>query len=66
MDYVRRCGKIGKFRMIKSAKSYVAMRRFEKEGRLKVGLKLLLSAVYRLFFGEIRSDVFKYDLRYRK
>ena len=66
MDYARRCGKFGKFRIIKNAKSYVAMRRFEKEGRLKVGFKLFLSALYRLFFGEIRSDVFKYNLRYRK
>ncbi|MBI2558788.1 glycosyltransferase [Candidatus Woesearchaeota archaeon] len=66
MDYVKRCSKHGKFRILKSAKSYVAMRRFEKEGRLKVGLKLLLSGLHRLLFGEIRSDVFKYDLRYRK
>ncbi len=66
MNYVKRCSKFGKFRIIKSAKSYVAMRRFEKEGRFKVGLKLLLSALHRLFFGEIRSDVFKYNLRYRK
>ncbi|MBI2653119.1 glycosyltransferase [Candidatus Woesearchaeota archaeon] len=66
MDYVKRCGKHGKFRIIKSAKSYVAMRRFENEGRLKVGLKLLLSALYRIFFGEIRSDIFKYNLRYRR
>jgi len=66
MDYARRCGKHGKFGIIKSAKSYVAMRRFEKEGRLKVGLKLLLSAIYRLIFGEIRNDIFKYDLRYKK
>jgi len=66
MDYVRRCGKHGKFRILKTAKSYVAMRRFEKEGRFNVGFKLFLSALYRLFFGEIRSDVFKYNLRYRK
>lgn len=66
MDFVRRCGKIGKFRILKSAKSYVAMRRFEEEGRLNVGLKLLLSAIYRIFFGEIRSDIFKYKMRYRK
>ncbi|MEK6984278.1 MAG: glycosyltransferase [Nanoarchaeota archaeon] len=66
MDYVRRCGKYGKFRLIKSARSYIAMRRFEREGRLIVGLKLILSAFYRLFFGEIRSDVFKYNLKYRK
>ena len=66
MDYVRRCSKYGRFRIIENAKSYVAMRRFEKEGRFKVALKLLLSAFYRIFFGEIRSDVFKYNLRYRK
>ena len=66
MDYVKRCSKFGRFRILKNAKSYISMRRFEKEGRLKVGFKLFLSALHRLFFGEIRSDVFKYDLRYRK
>ena len=66
MDFVKRCGKYGKFRILKSARSYVAMRRFEEEGRFKVGIKLLLSAIYRIFFGEIRSDIFKYNLRYRR
>ena len=66
MDYVKRCSRHGKFRILKSVRAYVSMRRFEKEGRLKVGFKLLLSAVHRLFFGEIRSNIFKYNLRYRK
>src|SRR3989338_940044 len=66
MDYVKKCSRYGKFRILRTAKSYVSMRRFEKEGRFKVGLKLFLSALYRLFFGEIRSDVFKYNLRYKK
>lgn len=66
MDYVKRCSKFGSFRMLKSARAYISMRRFEEEGRFKVGFKLLLSAFYRIIFGEIRSDVFKYDLRYRK
>ena len=66
MDYVKKCSRYGKFRILRTAKSYVSMRRFEKEGRFKVGLKLFLSALYRLFYGEIRSDVFKYNLRYRK
>lgn len=66
MDYVRRAGKHHKFRIIKNSKLIYSMRRYNKEGRFKVGLKLFLSALYRLFFGEIRSDVFKYDLRYRK
>ena len=66
MDYVKRCGKHGKFRISKTAKSYISMRRFEKEGRFNVGFRLFLSAFYRLFLGEIRSDVFKYNLRYKK
>ncbi|MBI2650149.1 glycosyltransferase [Candidatus Woesearchaeota archaeon] len=66
MDYVRRAGKYGKFRIIKNSKLVYSMRRYDKEGRFRVGLKLLLSAIYRLFFGEIRSDVFNYNLRYRK
>ena len=66
MDYVRRAGKHGKFRIIKNSKLIYSMRRYDKEGRLMVGFKLFLSAIYRLFFGEIRSDIFKYKLRYRK
>lgn len=66
MDYVRRAGRHGKFRIIKNSRLIYSMRRYAKEGRFMVGLKLFLSAIYRLFFGEIRSDVFKYDLRYRK
>ena len=66
MDYVKRCGKIEKFRILSKPKLYVAMRRFERDGRLKVAFKLFLSALHRLFFGEIRSDVFKYNLKYRK
>lgn len=66
MDYVRRCGKFGKFGILKCSKAYVSTRRFENEGRLRLGFKLLLSAIYRILFGEIRSDVFKYDLKRRK
>ena len=66
MNYVKRCSKFGKFGILKSAMAYVSVRRFEKEGRFKVGFKLLLSGIYRIFFGEIRSDVFKYNLRYRR
>jgi len=60
MDYAKRAAKIGKFRILKSVKTYTSVRRFEENGRLKVGLKLLLSVVYRIIFGEIRSDIFKY------
>ena len=66
MDYVKRCGKKGKFRILRSPRLYVAMRRFDTEGRIKVGFKLLMSALHRIFLGEIRTNVFKYDLKYRK
>ena len=66
MDYVKRANKKGKFRMIKNSKIIFSMRRYDKEGRFKVGFKLLLSAFYRIFFGEIRNDIFKYKLKYRK
>ena len=66
MDYVRRAGKFGKFRIIKNSKVVFSMRRFENKGRLKVGLILFLSALHRLIFGEIRTNIFKYDLNYKK
>lgn len=66
MDYAKRCGKIGRFRVLKNSKVIYSMRRYDKEGRFKVAFKLFLSALYRIFFGEIRSDVFKYNLRDRK
>ena len=66
LDYVQRCGKQGRFRFIKCIKVYFSMRRFEDEGRLKVGIRHFLSASYRILFGQIRSNMFKYNLRYRK
>jgi len=65
MDYAKRCSKLGKFGVLKT-KAYVSTRRFENDGRFKVAFKLLSSAIYRIFFGEIRSNIFRYDLRYRK
>ena len=66
MDYVRRCGKLGKFRMLKNSKVIFSMRRFENDGRFKTGMKLLLSILYRLFFGEIRANIFNYKSRVKR
>ena len=60
MDYVKRASKYGRFGILKSVRVFTSVRRFEREGRLNLGLKLLLSAVYRMIFGEIKSDTFKY------
>lgn len=66
MDYVNRAGKYGRFGIIKRPRVMYSMRRYDREGRFKIALKLLLSEIYRIFFGEIRKDVFKYNLRCRK
>lgn len=66
MDYVKRVGKCGKFGILKSVKAYTSVRRFEKEGRLNLGVKLLLSAVYRIIFGEINTGIFRYGFRHKK
>ena len=65
MDYVNRAGKLGKFRILIKPKLIFSMRRYEKAG-MKTGCNLLLSVFYRAFFGEIRKDVFKYNLKNRK
>ena len=66
LDYLQRCGKSGKFRIIKNVRAYFSMRRFDNEGRLKVVIRHILSATYRVLFGQVRTDIFKYSLRYKK
>lgn len=59
-DYVNRSKKITRFRMLKSKKILCSVRRFDKEGHVMTGIKYVLCPIYRILFGEIRSDVFKY------
>ena len=66
LDYVNRCSKHGKFRTIKSEKVSLSMRRFDHEGKLKVAFRHIASASYRIAFGQIRKDIFKYNLNYKK
>lgn len=66
LDYVNRCSKHGKFRIIKSEKVSLSMRRFDHEGKLKVAFRHIASALYRIVFGQIRNDIFKYNLNYKK
>jgi hypothetical protein len=58
-DYVNRARKYGKYGMINQS-VLVSPRRFEKEGRFKMGLKYMMVFFYRIFFGEIKTDIFKY------
>lgn len=64
-EYVKRCGKAGKFRILKSSKACFSMRRY-KNGRLKTGLGLIAWELHRIFFGEIKTDIFQYRWDYKK
>lgn len=61
-DYVNRISKKGRFRMLKSKKIHTSVRRFEKDGHLKTGIKYLAVPLYRGIFGEIKTDIFNYQL----
>lgn len=66
MDYAKRASKYGKFKILSGIKVYTSVRRFDEEGRLALTLKLFLSAAYRIIFGEIKTNIFKYGFRYKK
>ena len=66
MDYVNRAAKFGKFRNLRNTIIKFSMRRFDKEGRIKTGLKIFGAALHRIFVGEIRTDLFRYNMRYKK
>ena len=59
-DYARRATKLGKFGFIDIEPIFTSSRRFEREGRIKTYFKYALAGIYILFFGPIKSDIFKY------
>ena len=59
-DYARRATKLGKFGFIDIEPIFTSSRRFEREGRMKTYFKYALAGIYILFFGPIKSDIFKY------
>ena len=59
-EYVKRAGKHGKFGFIEIEPILTSSRRLEREGRMKTYLKYVLAGIYMLFFGPIKSDIFKY------
>lgn len=58
-DYLRRAAKVSPFGVIKTQPILTSARRFEKDGRLRTYFKYLLFGLL-LFFGPIKSDIFKY------
>ena len=59
-EYTKRLKKIAKLKLLKSTDVKISMRRFEKNGRLKTGLKILLIGIYIDFGGKIRNNFFNY------
>jgi glycosyltransferase involved in cell wall biosynthesis len=59
-EYARRAGKKELFGFIDIEPVLFSSRRFEIEGRLKAYSKYVLAGIYMLFFGPIKSDIFKY------
>lgn len=62
--YAKSASKISKYGCIKQY-FFVAMRRYEKDGRFTYA-KYALAVLYTIFFGPIRSDLFRYQFGYRK
>lgn len=59
-DYTKRLKKFAKLSLLKSTYVKISMRRFEKNGRLKTGLKILLIGLYIDFGGKIKNNFFNY------
>ncbi|MEM3113281.1 MAG: glycosyltransferase [Candidatus Pacearchaeota archaeon] len=58
-DYAKRAGKYGF--VILPVPAYTSIRRFEREGKLKVALKLTYGGIIRIFHKEIEKPLFRYD-----
>ena len=62
-SYVRKAAKIAKFGFLKTFKIKLAPRRFQKEGWLTISAKYYFCNLYNIFFGDVKSDIFKYGFK---
>lgn len=60
LDYIRRGAKIGRLGVLKSVKIFASSRRFQQDGWFKTWSKYFLCQLYMIFFGPVKSDIFKY------
>jgi len=59
-SYGKAAKKTSKYRFLRELPFYTSARRFEKDGRFKVYFKYVAAQLYMLFFGPVKSDIFKY------
>jgi len=64
--YGREAAKVAKFGFLKLSKLTLSPRRFEHEGWLTISAKYYFCNLYNIFFGNVRSNIFRYDLKKRK
>lgn len=60
LDYIRKGRKFGKFGVLKGVSVLTSSRRFQKDGWMGTWLKYFLCQIHMLFFGPVKSDIFKY------
>lgn len=65
-DYAQRAVEFGKFGILHCKKIPVSVRRFEKDGRLKVAAKYLFCELHMMMLGSVKTDIFKYKFGYGK
>lgn len=58
--YGKAAAKICKYKFMAGNVFYASARRFRKDGRFKVYAKYILAQIYMIFFGAIKTDIFRY------
>lgn len=64
-DYVKKCLKHGKFGII-NKRINTSVRRFDKFGRINVGITLIAAHTYKTIRGPIKKDIFNYNFNYKR
>lgn len=59
--YCEQAAKLGRFRMIKKVRLLFSIRRFERDGRWRVLIRILYSVLYVLIRGPIKKKIVPYD-----
>ena len=66
-NYVRRASQFGKFGILRFSKLPLFLRRFQKEGILKISWKYIFCNLFNVSMGDVRTDIFRYHFgQYKK
>jgi len=65
-DYAQRAAEFGKFGILRSRKIPVSIRRFQKDGHLRIAAKYLFCELHMMAIGPVKSDIFNYKFGFGK